>query len=131
MDPLTRTKLQELRLPTRCNLQDYDEFKTQLKRAFELDDDAQKLQAARQLAGLHEKGSVQEYALRFSGLADQAGINDQTKVVLFSKGFKPRIREGLIIYIQTVREATRNDSQLYYSGKQARKDGMHRRGKDG
>lgn len=121
-------------------LDDYDEFQEQLKAAFSIDDDAKKLQAARALTGLHQKGSVNDYALRFHDLATAAELNEQTKTALFIKGLKPKIRESLIIsdqsetYDETVKEATRLDSNLYYAGHrstQARKDGKQRRGTDG
>lgn len=119
-------------------LEDYAELQAQLTAAFQLDDDARKLQAARQLAGLHQKGSVHDYALKFATLSDEAGINDATKVALFTKGLKYKVREGLIVsdtaegYDQTVREATRIDSQLYYSGRQNQaRNNVNRRGKDG
>jgi len=120
-------------------LRDYDELVARLKKDFAIDEDAKRLQSARALAGLHQKGSVRDYALRFNQLAEDAGLNDQTKQALFTKGLKPKIREALIIsndddeYTDLVQSATRIDSQLYYSSRhQARNDGhKQRRGKDG
>ncbi len=120
-------------------LSDYDELVAQLRQNFGIDDDAAKLQAARALGGLHQKSSVRDYALKFDQLAIEAGLNDQTKTALFTKGLKPKIREGLIFsdqgddYAAIVREANRIDSQLFYSSRrsQARKDGRPGRGKDG
>lgn len=120
-------------------LEDYGELREQLKRDFALDETAERLQAARQLAGLQQKGSVHDYARRFEQLAQDAGLNDETKVALFTKGLKPRVREALIISDQsstideTVAEASRIDSQLYYAGRHNKPsyDGKQRRGKDG
>lgn len=123
------------------SLEDYDELVEQLRAAFGVDEDALRLQAAKALTGLHQKGSVRDYALKFNQLADEAGLNDQTKTALFTKGLKPKVREGLIFsdtsedsYDDIIKEAARIDSQLYYSqrhSKQARNDGKQRRGKDG
>lgn len=121
-------------------LEDYEELQEQLRAAFGVDPDALRLQAARALSGLYQKGAVRDYALKFNQLADEAGINDQTKIALFTKGLKPKVREGLIFsdtsddsYEDIQKEASRIDSQLYYSQRhsQARNDGKQRRGKDG
>lgn len=120
-------------------LLDYGELVAQLRKDFAVDETAEKLQAARTLAGLQQKGSVQDYANKFTRLAEDAELNDETKQALFVKGLKPRIREALIItdasdvFGDTVKEATRIDAQLYYSGRhgKAHKDGAPRRGKDG
>lgn len=121
-------------------LDDYEELQEQLRAAFGVDPEALRLQAARALSGLYQKGSVRDYSLKFNQLADEAGINDQTKIALFTKGLKPKVREGLIYcdqadasYDNVQKEASRIDSQLYYSSRhhQARNDGKQRRGKDG
>lgn len=121
-------------------LADYGELQARLKAAFALDDDARRLQAARQLTGLHQKGSVRDYALRFDALADEAGLNDATKIAYFTKGLKKQVRDAIIInandddsYTDIQTEATRIDSQFYYSSRhgQTRNDGKPRRGKDG
>jgi hypothetical protein len=122
-------------------LNDYEELRAQLKKDFALDETAERLQAARQLAGLQQKGSVHDYARRFEQLAQDAGLNDETKTALFTKGLKPRVREALIIsdnsstYQETAEEAGRIDSQLYYAGRHGKahfgKGGEQRRGKDG
>lgn len=103
-------------------LDNYEDFLAAVKDAFALDESAKKAQAARQLANLRQKGSVQDYALKFQDLALDAGLNAQTAIAYFTKGLKPAIRSALIIsderstLADAVTEAVRIDSQLYYAG---------------
>lgn len=142
LDWLTRESEQE----NSVLLSDYGELVAQLKKAFAVPDEAQKLQAAQRLASLYQKGSVQEYAQRFEALATDAGLNDQTKTAYFQKGLKDHVKRGLIIsdasdtYDNCVAEAIRIDTNLYYAGshrKSGRRGVKHsgrgqpKRGKDG
>jgi hypothetical protein len=123
-------------------LDEYDELKAQLQKDFGIDDESKRLQAARALTRLRQKGSVREYAQKFDQLASEAGLNEQTSIALFSEGLKPKVREGLIYldnnqkYEVLKNEATRIDTQLYYSQKPNYRSGSQakhgpKRGKDG
>lgn len=102
-------------------LTDYEELEAQLRATFGVTEEALRLQAAKQLSSTWQKGSVREYHLRFDRLASDAGLNDATKLALFVKGLKTKVREALIIadpaetYADTVTEATRIDNEFFYT----------------
>lgn len=102
-------------------LDDYDDFLSRVKEAFELSDEAKAAQSARQLVSCRQKTSARDYAQRFRQLATSAGVPDATAVELFVKGLKPQIRNGLILNSETgtlqdaIAEATRLDDGLYYA----------------
>jgi len=123
-------------------LNDYQELVEHLKRDFGIDDQSKRLQAAKALTRLRQKGSVREYAQKFEHLAAEAGLNEQTSVALFTEGLKPKVKEGLIFtdatqkYKTLAAEATRIDTQLYYTQKSNYRQGNKphdgpKRGKDG
>jgi hypothetical protein len=101
---------------------DYSEFLAQIKQAFALDDKARTAQISRELTNLRQRKDVQSYALRFSTLQRSAKLPQQTAVALFIKGLKPNIRNAIILnddqdgIDEAIAEATRIDSQLFYSG---------------
>jgi hypothetical protein len=102
-------------------LDDYDDFLGLVKASFELNEVAAQAQAARALANIRQKGSAQDYGLRFSELARAADIPSATAIALFTKGLKRHIRSALIINDErsslkdAIEEATRIDSQLYFA----------------
>lgn len=121
-------------------LSDYDELVAQLKAKYKVDETAEKLLAAKQLAGLYQKGSVQDYATRFCDLAEAAGIPPETKAAFFTKGLKQKVREALITgdnadtFDEIVAEASRIDANFYYSSGSRHTSGRTKgpkRGKDG
>lgn len=119
-------------------LEDYHELREQLKHNFGIAPEVQKLQASRQLSGLRQKGSVRDYALKFSQLADEAGLNAETKLAFFQEGLKRHIKEALIVknleqtYEIIVTEAERVDDNLFYSKDTSRRhEFKQNRGKDG
>jgi hypothetical protein len=104
-------------------LDDYDEFLGQVRTDFELDQHSQTAQAARQLANLRQRNSVQDYALKFRQLAAKAGLPNATSIAYFVKGLKPNVRSAIVLndaqteLSNTIEEAVRIDSQLFYSGR--------------
>jgi hypothetical protein len=102
-------------------LGDYESFEASVKETFELNEFALQAQSARKLANLRQKGSAQDYALKFKELSRQAGLPDPTAIALFTKGLKRHVRSALIINDErdslddAVTEAIRIDSQLYFA----------------
>jgi len=102
-------------------LSDWEDFHQKVTEAFDIDPEAKKAQAARQLAQLRQKGSAQDYGLRFQQLAQAAELPSATAIAFFTKGLKRHIRQALIINDErdtlqdAIKESARIDSQLYYA----------------
>jgi len=104
-------------------LNDYEELIAQVRQTFGLNEAAAQGQYARQLAGLRQKGSVQQYAITFQDLARKVALPDAAAKAQFVRGLKPHVQRGLIIgddkdtLNAAITEATRIDSELYSIGR--------------
>jgi len=100
-------------------LTDWDDFTSEIRTAFELNDSAKAGQVARQLAYLKQQKDVQSYALKFKPLSEEARLPNEIAQATFVKGLKPHIQRALITsddykdLDELITEATRIDSELY------------------
>lgn len=117
-------------------LDDYAGFLEQVNEEFQLNEHAEKAQAARAITSVHQTKDVQTYATRFRQLAEKAGVSGATATALFVKGLKPNVRNGIILnneqgnLADAIDEATRIDSQMYYSSGGSHRSSNPRRGRD-
>lgn len=77
-------------------LENYEEFKTKLRKDFEASDDTRKLSADKRLKTISQKGSAQAFAIEFDTLTDILGWSDQAKRDGFKTRLKPEVRKQLI-----------------------------------
>jgi len=120
-------------------LADFSAFVERVKSKYSLNDYAKNGQLARQLAGLRQVRSVQDYATAFEPLAEQTGLTPHIAIAQFKRGLKPHIQRALVTAddysdIETViSEAVRIDSEFYnirqYGGSRSRGQGANRDGK--
>jgi hypothetical protein len=109
-------------------LDDYEEFKATLTRAFGVSDLVKVQRATQRLSTISQRGPVQLYAIEFRQIAATLKLDEQAAKAAFRRGLKLHVKEALAATAEDegdtlediINEAARIDTELYSARKSSR-----------